>query len=258
MPQLSGLFQYIPLPGFFGTDSFTYWAVDGSGAGDIGTVTIEVTLPPMIPAGGGETGTGHVITPVSNSDDEYLTTTAVVNIVPIVAEESDGPGLTRRMRMDEQEPTLKDLDLWLVATDFDLDNLVGDRVDLVSQVIPNLSRKTLNAVSPAEAPLLESSYLQQLNQLARQFEGQLEFDTLSAIALGSAASAATAAYIIWTIRSGYMFAGMVASLPVWMRVDPLPVLNFNEVRNEKTSRRPNGSDNLLQTLLHESPALSGA
>jgi hypothetical protein len=45
-PASDGSFDYIPGPGFTGTDTFTYRAVNGAGPGNIAAVTITVAPPP--------------------------------------------------------------------------------------------------------------------------------------------------------------------------------------------------------------------
>ena len=54
-----GTFTYVPEPGFIGTDSFTYWLEDSSGAGSVATVTIEVVAvqPTTATESGGATAT---------------------------------------------------------------------------------------------------------------------------------------------------------------------------------------------------------
>ena len=260
VPLANGSFQYIPLPGFVGTDSFTYWAFDSSGTGDIGTVTIDVTIPLLIRPTGGGRETGHsppTHAGDSEQDDQSAATTVIIIASPF-AEESENPVIVRRISTDASIPSTDDLDLLSISTDYHEVNLVGDRVDIANLEALNFASTRSAPAFAASPAVLEDAYLEQLNQLAGQFEGQGEFDALSAIALGSAASAATVAYILWTIRSGYMFAGMVASLPVWMRVDPLPVLDFNEARKRSARKSSGPSGSLFEALLHESPSLSGA
>jgi len=37
--------------------------------------------------------------------------------------------------------------------------------------------------------------------------------------------AATAGYVFWMIKGGYLLAGMVSSLPAWQFLDPLPIFD---------------------------------
>jgi len=57
----NGSFTYTPNPGYTGIDSFTYRASDGIATGNIATVTITITLPPItvtVPNGGEQWGVG--------------------------------------------------------------------------------------------------------------------------------------------------------------------------------------------------------
>jgi hypothetical protein len=103
--------------------------------------------------------------------------------------------------------------------------LVGDRRDLSIQRLDD----SLAAESEAQAPLVVSNvegYLNQLEELAGSLRELSDFGMLNGVTLSATASLATAAYLVWSIRSGYLAASMVASLPAWMRMDPLPVLDF--------------------------------
>jgi hypothetical protein len=88
---------------------------------------------------------------------------------------------------------------------------------------------SLAAESEAPAPVVAShveGYLNQLENLAESLREISDFGILNGVTISAAVSLATAAYLVWSIRSGYLAASMLASLPAWMRVDPLPVLDF--------------------------------
>ena len=35
----------------------------------------------------------------------------------------------------------------------------------------------------------------------------------------------TVGYVLWTVRAGYLLTGLIAQVPAWRFVDPLPILN---------------------------------
>lgn len=35
----------------------------------------------------------------------------------------------------------------------------------------------------------------------------------------------TVGYVFWTVRAGYLLTGLIAQMPAWRFVDPLPILN---------------------------------
>jgi len=39
----------------------------------------------------------------------------------------------------------------------------------------------------------------------------------------------TVGYVFWTVRAGYLLTSLIAQMPAWRFVDPLPILNsFDE------------------------------
>jgi hypothetical protein len=61
--------------------------------------------------------------------------------------------------------------------------------------------------------------------------------TVPEIVLGATTVVSTAlslGYVIWLVRGGAIFASLVASLPAWTLIDPLPILtSFDETRESK-------------------------
>jgi hypothetical protein len=94
-------------------------------------------------------------------------------------------------------------------------------------------------------------YFKALDRLVEQF-AELEYLSVGTVAMTAATSMASVAYIVWTIRTGYLTASMLASLPAWMRLDPLPVLDFVRA-NSQGSRNEKVTD-VLTALRDELPA----
>jgi hypothetical protein len=46
---------------------------------------------------------------------------------------------------------------------------------------------------------------------------------ISRLAIGSAVSL-TVGYVLWTVRAGYFITTLIAQVPAWRVVDPLPIL----------------------------------
>ncbi|HEX2748144.1 MAG TPA: Ig-like domain-containing protein, partial [Verrucomicrobiales bacterium] len=60
-----GSFNYVPAANYFGTDSFTYKAVDGTGQSNAATVTINIASVNDVPVGGADTYTTGQGTPLT-------------------------------------------------------------------------------------------------------------------------------------------------------------------------------------------------
>jgi hypothetical protein len=76
-----------------------------------------------------------------------------------------------------------------------------------------------------------------LNSLAQQFGSEA---TASTLLIGNAAGAAalvTVGYVIWAIRGASLLSSLLASLPAWRWLDPLPVLQSREDEERKRRRK---------------------
>ncbi len=55
-----------------------------------------------------------------------------------------------------------------------------------------------------------------------------EEGTLHRLMVGSAVgltTGLTVGYVFWTVRAGYLLTSLLAQMPAWRMVDPLPILN---------------------------------
>jgi hypothetical protein len=71
----------------------------------------------------------------------------------------------------------------------------------------------------------------------------------------------TVGYVFWTVRAGYLLTGLIAQMPAWRVVDPLPILNSldAEVSMDGESLQSiveSGDDGLLATTSTEAGAAS--
>jgi hypothetical protein len=68
--------------------------------------------------------------------------------------------------------------------------------------------------------------------VSQQVEQQMQIGVLGTITIGSVATAFSLAYVLWTTRTAYLVATLLASTPLWKRVDPLPILEFSEAQRK--------------------------
>jgi len=79
-----------------------------------------------------------------------------------------------------------------------------------------------------------------LDSLAQQLDTE---KTRSVIIIGSATGMTallSAGYVLWAVRGGSLLASMLATLPVWRWLDPLPILESRE--DEKRRKRKRGAN----------------
>jgi hypothetical protein len=53
-------------------------------------------------------------------------------------------------------------------------------------------------------------------------------------------------YVVWLIRGGQVLAALMAHLPAWSLIDPLPILGSFDKRDDE-------NDDSLQSMLEEQP-----
>jgi hypothetical protein len=97
-----------------------------------------------------------------------------------------------------------------------------------------------NVVPPTHMPVL-SVELAQLSNGLDHIAQQLDTEkTRSVIIIGSATGMTallSAGYVLWALRGGSLLASMLATLPVWRWLDPLPILESREDEEEKRKRK---------------------
>ena len=56
--------------------------------------------------------------------------------------------------------------------------------------------------------------------------------TFAAGSVAILSMAATAGYVIWSIKGGYLLASMLSQIPAWRFIDPLPVIDTTWERDQ--------------------------
>src|SRR5205085_7090283 len=102
-----------------------------------------------------------------------------------------------------------------------------------------------NVVPPTPMPILSVELAQLsngLDHLAQQLDTE---KTRSVIIIGSATGMTallSAGYVLWALRGGSLLASMLATLPVWRWLDPLPILESREDEKRKRKRGASAKD----------------
>jgi uncharacterized delta-60 repeat protein len=256
-----GTLIYTPELGYFGTDSFTYWVFDSSGVGDLATVTIEVV--PVAPAGSSFTNENQNFDSNSNDGGDGSEDNATLETIaaPVLTTSTTNQGVVATGRETQQDtsptasasPTNRDAILGdVVLADLNagngvVTNLVGDRFGETST--PVLGRPV--DIASVNAAAFDQYFWTSLESISDQVETG-EIPTIFSYAFGGAGAAASLGYLIWSVRSGYFFASLMASMPVWSRIDPLPVVDFAMAKGaQRHPRRKQTSKGLIESLSSE-------
>ncbi|MGI9517877.1 MAG: tandem-95 repeat protein, partial [Pirellulaceae bacterium] len=245
-----GSFSYTPDAGFVGTDSFTYMANDGSGNSPVTTVQIEVAGSVEIP------DTKPEAEPESESNDpseensgenedpgeetqtpDTVRDAAVAEPTGTVGAADTLPGSAEDREQERLESILsgKSGQVALPSQQQAVDVLEWMLAQRNEQSEPTENRKEHRFGGLTLA--FDAEYLwRSLDQLSDQVsdKGLLKFGLNTTVAATTVT--ATAGYVIWSMRGGFLMATMVSALPTWSHIDPLPVLDRKTGRNLQVTR----------------------
>jgi len=273
----NGGFTYTPDTEFTGIDTFVYQPFDGTSTGLSRTVVLNVTgtvAPP--PSSTVVTSTETTASAESSSESgssadndgvastvasagSQVSATGVVGQDAVVeasksessppAERSDDDAEDTRLTgyvaaeteaeffsSGEQRLELRDSVNVKVAI-VDLDNSLGS-----SGESGNDFKNSLRFDGEDLSYLVGTKFIQELNKVEGEFEFEgavPEWATGTAVATTAGVSVG---YIVWMMRSGYVMASVLSTMPVWQNIDPLPVLAALEAADDS-------DDDSLETMI---------
>jgi hypothetical protein len=107
--------------------------------------------------------------------------------------------------------------------------------------LPDVAPPEIAVVTPAAPMPVVSVELAQLSNGLDSLAQQLDTEkTRSVIIIGSATGMTallSAGYVLWAVRGGSLLASMLATLPVWRWLDPLPILESREDEKKRKKRK---------------------
>ena len=83
--------------------------------------------------------------------------------------------------------------------------------------------------------------LSQLNWMGQQFDRERRSTVMVVGAAGGLTSLVSVGYVLWAVRGGSLIGSLLAALPLWRWLDPLPILEFpgrDVERRRKEADRP--------------------
>jgi hypothetical protein len=237
-----GSFRYVPDPGFLGTDSFAYLAWDGQSYSLRTRVFINV-LVPVSPVDPGSTVPGNTM-PGAPANPP-ATPGAISGLpVPINAEVSNFMAREREATV----PRLQEGELLRTGVEPTSGGLMGPHAQLsVASAGDEVAgyRGSVRAYAaderwdetlavteiPAPTLLVDSTaptgpiLPHELTRIEVLLDDQgLWHRWMIGSAVG-VTTGLTVGYVLWTIRAGYLLTSLIAQMPTWRFIDPLPILN---------------------------------
>ena len=246
--QVDGSFTYLPDVNFFGIDSFTYTVSDGALTSLPAMVRIEVAQPsPTITP-----STTPFPTPTDGSES------VVVVVQPEPVSTAAAQGQVQRTTQTAAEPASA-IQVHSISTDPNAATGTITAEALESMVESEWLEYLLQASSrgsrfrvDGQTVLTEMGFVTQTGSFWESLDGFKRnaeaIATAPALMIGGSAVLATsisAGYLVWMIRGGQVLAAMMANLPAWQLMDPLPILGGWVEKDDET-------DKSLESLLEES------
>ena len=246
--QVDGSFTYLPDLNFFGIDTFTYSVSDGVLTSLPAIVRIEVAQPsPTIAP-----STTPFPTPSVGSE------TVVVEVQPEPVSPAAAQGNVQRTTQTSAEPTAA-IHVQSISTDSNAatGTITAEALESVVEsewfeyLLQASSRGSRSRVD-GQMDMTETSFATQTGSFWESLDGFKRnaeaIATAPALMIGGSAVLATsisAGYLVWMIRGGQVLAAMMANLPAWQLMDPLPILGGWVEKDDET-------DESLESLLEES------
>ena len=237
-----GSFRYEPDPSYVGIDSFVYAASDGQAASELTPVFIKVSAPTS-PVDSGSTTPIPKDNPNSPLSDLFLDVST--NLVSLLNQESPhavtpsvatSPFALRANMTREDGHTLVVIDPAASLGQLSLANLSDDLAanrwtnrtrsaeDAMESLVASVESVPTSVASEFVTPVVTLSS-DELSDVSAELG---ESDYLHRWMVGSAVgltTGLTVGYVLWTVRAGYLLTGLIAQVPAWRFVDPLPILN---------------------------------
>ncbi len=253
-----GSFSYAPALGFVGTDTFVYVAHDGLDSSDPITVSITVEAPYIPPSIDPTTNDSPSQSDGEDDSDSSEATPEVIDVMP-AREDARLPIARRPLPQRQNDSGVSVID---VLESVESDNENAEQVIAQLQVVSlpqlNVSRRAIPAaLTPRRAGV---NYAMQggmmwddLDQMSEQMEADAERLDITIGSTATLTATVSVGYVVWLIRGGHIMAGVLAQLPAWHMVDPLPILTH--LRNDEEDEL---DDSLASLVGPEKEAVSNS
>jgi VCBS repeat-containing protein len=246
-----GSFIYIPRAGYLGSDAFTYQVTDGTAAGNLVTVTIQVRVGgPTLPLPDDE---------LSADGPTETGPTPPEPLPPLVVEvptpRPQPPALPERDFRTHVDGVAGAAFVALERAEF-FETVQPGGFDVIEEFEPlAMMAKALNETSARSIPGLAEAAVafdvgllwEDLADLKQQFNDTAALDFLVAGSAVGASGLLTVGYVLWTLRGGSLVIGLLAQMPAWRLVDPLVVLDYLEEEPRRKGRIE--EDDSLESML---------
>ncbi len=233
-----GSFRYVPDPSFVGNDTFSYVATDGDAVSGRVSVVIKVVAPgsPIDTTPGNDTAPSTPSGPRTIDPSSQLSLLVNAELPDAILESEASSQLRIRQRgLLTADQTSGEEDLSQLSSIASLnagsDDLSGARASSRTRYGEEFMESSDGPVEvPAAAATvttdeaLTMTVWEDLGDLNDLLKDDRLFHQILIDSAFSAATGLTVWYVLWTVRAGYLLTSLIAQMPAWRMIDPLPIL----------------------------------
>ena len=224
-----GSFSYTPAVGFVGTDTFAYVAHDGLDSSNPVTVSITVAapyIPPSIdPSSGDE--------PPTDKEDDSDSSEATPETIDVMLTREDARTQTPKKQLPQRQKGDGVSVITVLASEETDDEKVEPILTAFHSVsLPQLQESIRSATDMFAPRRVGVNYVMhgglmwdELDEMGEQMGAGAERLDITIGSTASLTATVSVGYVVWLIRGGHIMAGVLAQLPAWHMVDPLPILS---------------------------------
>lgn len=121
---------------------------------------------------------------------------------------------------------------------------------------PAIDPAVARAWSPVEA-LRQVAFREALDQNRVQAASGLEFDRAVVASSAALTTGVAVGYALWLLRGGVLLASLLASMPAWRAIDPLPVLGRLDARGRDDADEDDSLRGMLRDADRDAPGGDG-
>lgn len=241
-----GSFIYLPGALFDGSDSFTYIVNDGTA--NSAPVTVVVKVVPLPPPTTAPVNPNPADSDTEEDENDDLIKASVSRVATSM-EQQDGIVKSKAASLNFGMNPVGGFSLPGRSTTAPVLSENPDLYWLGSSSTENPDEedsRLVEAMTSVDASMLDRSgwFWQALDQNRRQLEAEASLPQFLLGSTAAIASSVTVSYLIWLIKGGQVLAAVMANLPAWRLIDPLPILN-------SIIDDDDGDDDSLQKMINE-------
>jgi hypothetical protein len=264
----AGSWRYTPLPGFAGSDQFTYTVADASGHSSAGQVVIVVTAtapvattdptPPTVAPAPSTSTTGTAGTPSAGARQSTPGTqlggggpvlpvfdpalgglpgdfggseAATATWTPAeIAASAGAADVSRASFIAFEDARVENPRSWTPSSQYELEEITASMNSTEGQMLM-LARNAADVDTSRSLAVVDESYNQLLGPADRTSRG------VAQIVMGSSL-AFSAGIVAWLLRGGALAASLLSVLPAWVAFDPVPILVRRRRDRKQATSKP--------------------